>query len=274
MRWEHLTSFDFVKAVKDCDGVGIIPIGVIEPHASHLPLGTDMITAHWLACQSAQAEPVIVHPPYPYGTNIESAHLPGSIAIKREVIFALLENTCDEMARNGLNKIILLSGHGGNRHFLPFFVQTLPEKDKTYAVYYATLPFHPDAVNLLDTDETGHACEWETSVMRHIDDGLVRMDQLPPRSFTSLARIKAQQEAGVYTQVDWYSMYPFMYVGDATTATADKGRIFLEHDIQSLVGLIRAVKADTVTPGLIQQFIEEKQAPGTPAFWSGDGKTS
>ena len=43
MQWENLTSLDFEKAVTDCQGVGIISVGVIEAHASHLPLGTDAI---------------------------------------------------------------------------------------------------------------------------------------------------------------------------------------------------------------------------------------
>ncbi|MFQ5420508.1 MAG: creatininase family protein [Anaerolineae bacterium] len=47
MQWENLTSSDFAQAVQRCRGVGIIPIGVLEAHASHLPLGTDMFTAHF-----------------------------------------------------------------------------------------------------------------------------------------------------------------------------------------------------------------------------------
>ena len=69
MRWENLTSLDFDRAVTTCQGVGLIPIGVIEAHASHLPLGTDMFTAHHIACQAAETEPVIVFPQYPFSIN-------------------------------------------------------------------------------------------------------------------------------------------------------------------------------------------------------------
>lgn len=137
MQWKNLSSLDFAEAVATCQGVGIIPIGVIEAHASHLPLGTDMFAAHWTACRAAEQEPMIVFPQYPFSINHETAHLPGGLVIKRDLAFALLENICDEMYRNGLRKIVLLSGHGGNRHFLPLFVQTLPEKAKPYTVYYA-----------------------------------------------------------------------------------------------------------------------------------------
>ena len=130
MQWENLTSLDFEKAVHECQGIGILPVGVLEAHSSHLPLGMDMFACHWVACRATEIESAIVFHAYPYGINIESAHLPGSVTIQRDLVFALLENVCDEMARNGLTKIILLSGHGGNRYFLNLFVQTLPEKDK------------------------------------------------------------------------------------------------------------------------------------------------
>ncbi len=268
MQWENLTSLDFEKAAQDCQGVGILPVGVLEAHSSHLPLGMDMFACHWVACRATEHEPAIVFHAYPYGVNIESAHLPGAVVIRREVIFALLENVCDEMARNGLRKIILLSGHGGNRYFLPLFVQTLPEKDRNYTVYYANLPYFPGAEDLLESGEYGHACEAETSVMLHINADTVKMEQVPPQPFTSAQRNAAVAGAGGYSPVDWYAMYPHMYVGNASKATAEKGRIILDHEIEALVNLIRAVKADAITPGLVQEFIERKQNPRAPDFWT------
>jgi creatinine amidohydrolase len=187
--------------------------------------------------------------------------------INRELVFALLENICDEMARNGLTKIILLSGHGGNRYFLPLFVQTLPEKDKTYTVYYADLQHFPGAEELLDSDESGHACEAETSEMLHINAETVKMEQVPSQPFSSLKRNQPVAEAGGYSPVDWYAMYPHMYVGDARTSTAEKGEIMLQHEVAALIRLIRAVKADEVTPALMKEFLERKQNPQPPDFW-------
>ncbi len=268
MQWENLTSLDFEKAVQECQGVGIISIGVIEAHASHLPLGTDAIACHWMASRAAEREPAIVFPFYPYGVNIESAHLPGAVFIQQDVIFALLENICDEMARNGLNKIILHSGHGGNRYFLPLFVQMLPGKHKPYVVYYADLPYNPKAREILESGEYGHACEGETSMMLHIAPDLVKKDQVPPQPFTSLKRNQEMLDAGAYTQADWYAMYPHMYVGDARVATDEKGKVLVDFEIQALAELIRAVKADEVTPGLVAEFNARSQAPESPDFWT------
>lgn len=270
MQWENLTSLDFQHAVTQTQGTAIIPVGVLEPHASHLPLGTDMFVAHWVACRAAEQESTIVFPAYPYGINIESAHLPGSLVIHRELVFALLENICDEMARHGLNRIILLSGHGGNRFFLPLFVQTLPEKDKPYAAYYADLPYFPAAEEVIETEEIGHACEAETSLILHIRAEAVKMGQIPPQPFTNLQRNAALAQVGAYSPVDWYAMYPAMYVGDAHKATAEKGQVILAQQVSLLVDLIRAVKADTVTPELLQEFLARKQHPSAPPIWTSD----
>jgi creatinine amidohydrolase len=230
----------------------------------------DMFAAHWTACRAAEEEPVIVFPAYPYGINIESAHLPGALVIQRELVFALLENICDEMGRNVITKIILHNGHGGNRYFLPLFVQTLPEKNKPYVVYYADLPFMPGAREVLEGDEFGHACEAETSMMRYIDEDTVRMDQVPPEPFTNQRRNQPLSEVGAYSPVDWYAMYPHMYVGDSSVATAEKGEVMLKQEVASLVALVRAVKADTVTPALVKEFLARMQKPSAPGFWTGD----
>ena len=223
MQWENLTSLDFQNAVKVCKGVGIIPIGVIEAHGPHLPLGSDAFAAHYTACRASEQEECIVYPFYPYGINHESAHLPGAVVIKRDVVLALLENICDEMARQGLTKIILFSGHGGNRFMLPLFVQTLVEKDKPYVAYYASI--HTKKDDVLETIETGHACESETSTLLHIHESLVKMNQIPPQTFSSLKRNQPLIEVGAYSPMDWYAMYPHMYVGDASKATGEKGRL-------------------------------------------------
>lgn len=268
MQWENLTSLDFATAVTQCQGVGLIPIGVLESHAAHLPLGTDIFTAHFAACRAAAQEPIIVFPQYPYSINHETAHLPGGLVIKRELAFALLENICDEMYRNGLHKIILISGHGGNRNFLPLFVQTLPEKAKPYVVYYADLPVVPEDEQLIEHPENGHACEAETSLMRHINDSLVKMERVPTRPFTNLHRNQPVADAGGYTQVDWYAQYPHMYVGDAHKATPEKGEKLLNGRIQLLVQLIRAVKADETAPALVAEFNQRQARPTAPAFWT------
>lgn len=67
--------------------------------------------------------------------------------------------------------------------------------------------------------------------------------------------------------MDWYAMDPHMYVGDARQATAEKGKVLVEGAVDQLVALLRAVKADTVTPDLVREFVERKQKPTAPNLW-------
>lgn len=270
MQWENLTSLDFKEAVETCEGVGIVPVGVIEPHSAHLPLGMDMFAAHFRACRAAEREPAIVFPAYPYGINHESAHLPGSVVFRREVVFSIMENVCDEMARHGLTKIILLSGHGGNRYFLPLFVQTLMEKEKPYTAYFANPHGSREILDVLETDEYGHAGELETSMALYICGELVKMGQVPTQPFTSMARGQALQDVGAYSPTDWYAMYPAMYVGDASKATAEKGKVLVEAGIGALVELIAEVKADEVTASLQAEFQQLVSHPEIPEAWKRD----
>lgn len=261
MRWDHLTAPEFEKAVATCKGVGILPMGVLEAHSAHLPLGQDMLTAHATACSAAEQEPAIVLPPYPWGINHETSHLPGGMVLSVELVMRMMGEVCDEMARNGLKKIIIISGHGGNRHVIPLFVQTLTQKQRDYCVYFANVPYFTDrSEKMMTCKELGHACEGETSVALHLHAELVKMDALP-EPFTSLKRNEKLAEADVYGPADWYGQYPTMYVGDAIDSSAEKGKVMVDDVIAGLVKAILAVKNDDITPCLMEELYRGRNNP-------------
>lgn len=261
MRWEELTVPDFARAVETSGGVVVVPIGVLEPHASHLPLGQDMLTAHWTASEAAKEEPVIVFPPYPWGINHDAAHLPGAIVLKRDLVLALLDALCDELGRNGFTKILLLNGHGGNTDMLKLFVKTVVEKKPNYLVYYANIPHWPDYEQVATGPEQGHACEMETSTALHTFPHLVKMEALPPEPHPRLQRQQELMDAGAMSFYDWYGNYPTMYVGDAHPATAEKGRFVMEGHVADTVRLIRAIKAATISGELQEEFFRGWEQP-------------
>lgn len=264
MRWEHLTSPDFAKAVDACSGVGILPMGVLEPHGAHLPLGQDAFQAHAVACRAAEQESAIVLPAFPWSINHEAAHLSGALALSRDLVMSTLSELCEEMSRNGLKRIIIFSGHGGNRFIVDLFVQTFLEKPRDYIVYRAQVPFISDRVaKLMETDVLGHACEAETSLALFLHGDLVKMGDIPEPSRNG-GRNRPLADAGVYSPVDWYAMWPNMYVGDASKATPDKGRVLFEDLVAGLVKAIRAVKDDTTTPTLLNEFSRAQSDPKPP----------
>ena len=255
MRWEHLTGSTFEEAVERAGGVCIIPVGVIEYHGPHLPLGTDMLNCHALACAAAQREPAIVYPPYHFGVNVETKHYPGGIVIEDRLLFDLLENICAEVSRNGLKKIVLLNGHGGNRFFLPLFTQLALDKGRNYTLYCVE-PFGRDQelfAQVMETTEHGHACECETSVSLHLHPELVRMDLLGADTrWTSQDRLSHLER--VYTPADWFARYPEHGAGDPRPATAEKGRILFATLVDRLVEVLATIKKDQAAPAVYAEF--------------------
>ena len=133
--WDQLTSPDFREAVTRANGVCVIPIGVIEKHGPHLPLGTDVIRAHEMCERAAKQEYAIVFPDLYVGQIFEAKHQPGTVAYSMRLMLDFLDETCREIARNGLKKIILVNTHGGNNALLSYFLQVQLEAKRDYVTY-------------------------------------------------------------------------------------------------------------------------------------------
>ena len=109
MHWEELTGDQFPKAVADAQGVCLLPLSVIERHAHHLPLGTDMYIGRELCRRAALLEPAVVFPDFIFTQILEARHCAGTIAIEPDLILKLMDNVACEIARNGLKKIVIVN---------------------------------------------------------------------------------------------------------------------------------------------------------------------
>src|SRR5512135_1626009 len=77
VHYEELTAPDFAKAVVRSGGTCVVPLGILEKHGPHLPLGTDLIDCREISLRAAAAEFTIVFPPYFVGQIFEAEHQPG-----------------------------------------------------------------------------------------------------------------------------------------------------------------------------------------------------
>lgn len=262
MQWENLTTPKFAEAVQRSEGVCLLPLGVIEKHGDHLPLGTDLFIGREMALRAATLEPAVVFPPYFFTQIFEARHTPGTIAIASGVMYDLLQATCDEIARNGLKKIILVNAHGGNRHFLQHFIMLQLERPKDYVVYlprpdtWARDAAYEEAWARMrqSTIRDEHAGEGETSTMLAIAPDLVDLTPLPTDEGVSLDRLAHLHAAQVYTAIGWYADFPHHYSGRGEFGTAEKGEFILEDRARKLARLTRLVKEDTVAPALQAEF--------------------
>ncbi len=263
VQYEELTAVQFPQAVLRAEKTCIIPIGILEKHGPHLPLATDLYDSREIALRAAKKEYSVVFAPYYFGQIYEAKHQPGTIAYSPELVWKILQETCNELARNGFDKIILVNGHGGNNSFLHYFCQAQLAEPKNYAVYL----FEPqqdveDAAiikKLRKTTFGGHADESETAMMLSHRPDLVHMDLADKQSGADQQRLNALENS--YTAIWWYARFPNHYAGDAKPAAKELGEQILQIKTQQLQKMLRSVKADEKTLQLQNQFFQESQKP-------------
>jgi creatinine amidohydrolase len=263
VHYEELSSPDFARAVARSGGTCIVPLGILEKHGPHLPLGTDLIDCREISLRAAGVEYAVVFPPYFVGQIFEAKHQPGTIAYGSRMMLDFLQQTCDELARNGLKRIILVNGHGGNDAFLHYFCQSQLETRRDYVVYLYEPSFDQATEARLDkmrkTTVDGHAGEEETSVMLAHHPELVRLDRAKDESGADQKRQAGLKNA--YTGIWWYAGQPNHYRGDGSAGNAEFGRALLEAETQALVEMVRSVKKDTVTAELQKRFFDDAAKP-------------
>lgn len=263
VHYEELTAPDFIRAVAKSEGTCIIPLGILEKHGPHLPLGTDLLDCREVARRAAKQEYTIIYPAYYVGQILEAKHQPGTVAYSARLMLDFLQETCDELGRNGIKKIILLNGHGGNEHFLRFFCQSQLASRKDYAVYMfdpAGDESREEAINKLRrTTLDGHAGEMETStILAHRPD-LAHVDRAGQQSGEDQARLANLKHA--YTGIWWYASQPNHYRGDGSYGNRELGELALNSEAGLLVEMIRSVKEDTATLELQKQFFKDSETP-------------
>ncbi len=260
VHWEELTGPDFITAIHRSQGVCVLPFGIIEKHGPHLPLGTDLINARYVAEKAAQQEYAVVFPPYYFGQIAEARQQPGTVSYSGRLQLELLQETTDEMARNGCKKIVIVNGHGGNLSLLPYFAQLQMQIPHDYVVYVywwpgakgADRPYKGGTVDM-------HAGESETAHTLVTAPGLVHMDRAQSESGADQARVHLPE--GLYTGIWWYARFPNHYSGDGSLATKELGEYDIKAETNAVTEAIRAVKADSESMKLQQQFYEDAKHP-------------
>ncbi len=280
VRWEELVASDWAKALELSKRTCILPVGILEKHGAHLPIGTDIIAAHWRAREAAKREYAVVFPEYFYGQIYEAHYSEGTFSLPPDLINTLLQATLDEISANGFKKILLISGHGGNQHWLRYFVQTQLAKRRDYVVYMLD-PWNPrwgsdvgkpdpayqeEVRKLRKTPPEGdqHGGEGETSGMLVIRPDLVKLDRASSEDGSDQKRLAHLDN--LWTSTSWYARFPNHYAGQGAAGNVTLGKLTTEHSVDMLVKAIRTIKDDQVTPKIQEENYnrqEERTKTGT-----------
>ena len=203
-RWLYRTSGDFNELREAAEGLCVIPMGCVEKHGLHDPLGLDILKISHLAYEASKLETVCVFPDFIFGDVPGLTPPPGTVTLPLETQMLLLEQLCEQIARNGFHKILIVDGHGGNKAWLAAFLRNIKNKRCSYVLAVTRTPVGaPDSLaeillkkgpgsvpELTPEDEAivlkyyhekpedGHAGWRETSYMMGICPESVHLDRL------------------------------------------------------------------------------------------------
>ncbi|WP_101295453.1 creatininase family protein [Halegenticoccus soli] len=242
MRLSELTWTD----VADLDAdLALLPVGSTEQHGPHAPLGTDTLNAVAVAEAAAEAyeDEVVVAPAIPVAVAEEHRQFPGTLWVTPETFRSYVRETVASLADHGLERVVVVNGHGGNVDALREVTGTITRRDDAYAVSFTWFEAVGEHKTLM-----GHGGALETAMLRHAAPELVREDQIEE------ARAGASDGWG-----DWVSGVNLAHdsaeftdngvVGDPAEGDAALGAELLELAADALCALLAAVaERDTSRP--------------------------
>jgi creatinine amidohydrolase len=209
--------------------VAILPWGATEAHNYHLPYATDVIECNAVAAQSAKlawekGARVVVLPAVPFGVNTGQLDITLCLNMNPSTQAALLGDLVDALERQGILKLVILNGHGGND-----FRQMIRELQPRTRVFLCTLNWY----SCIDPgpwfEEPGdHAGELETSVMQHLVPELVLPLSEAGKGDQKRPSIAALREGWVWAPRPWSRVSADTGVGDPSASSAEKGARFLD----------------------------------------------
>lgn len=211
--------------------LAILSVGSIEQHGPHLSVITDWAIADAMGRGVAEKTGGFYIPALPISTNKEARGKRGSVGMNSDTFYRMIREICLDLKAQGFRKIAIIRAHGG------IFVMTSVVRELNAELNPDLMVANLDMLEvcwskfkpmgILDTDTELHAGEGETSLMLYLHPELVNMEKavdfVPkvPRSYLSYAGFLRHCPDGVW--------------GEATRATAEKGRRMLEFSIDETV---------------------------------------
>lgn len=225
--------------------VAVLPWGATEAHNYHLPYATDVAQCDYVAAEAARiaweaGARVVVLPTIPFGVNTGQLDVPFDLNMSPGTQAAVLGDVADVLARQGLRKLVVMNGHGGN-DFKPMIREIGARHPR---LFLCTLDWWRAAAGAAFFDEPGdHAGELETSAMLHIAPQWVL--PLSEAGDGKARRFKpaALREPWAWAERQWTQVTDDTGVGNPKAATAEKGARFLEAATQAIAHFLTELAA-------------------------------
>ena len=234
MNWQE---FDVRR--KEADTV-IIPTGAVEIYGPHLPMASDIIVAESLALIVAERTGALVAPSIPFGDSTMIMDFPGTITLRKSTLEAVVDDVCSCLIKYGFKNLLFITGHSGNVDTISMLAR---KYQKDHGVRCGQIDWWRFAAangnEIFDNKgymAHGHASECGTSVLLHLRPDLVDMSKA--------ARVEPSTDSfEVYTDVIRYLPFGLKTangtIGDATVATAAKGKALVEKAAERIAAYMK-----------------------------------
>ena len=142
------------------------PVGALEQHGNHLPIGTDCMQAEYFSKALAKHFNAALLPVQPIASSLEHGGWRGAFSLKPETLMAVVRDIAEEAERQNYKIMVIVSGHGGNFPLGPVTREWNRQNRKLKIIFIH--PYEYGRHLLRQTRMDLHAGESETSLMRYI----------------------------------------------------------------------------------------------------------
>jgi creatinine amidohydrolase len=252
MRYEELSVPKIERLDRD-KTIMVLPIGSVEQHGRHMPLGTDTILAHSVSMKAAeqfQGRVVVLPPPW-YGLSAHHMQFAGTVTLKASTLIAVVEDIVASLAAHRFRRILVVNGHGGNGGIIDVLASTLGHRfdGKARIACLTYFRLARDAIAALRSSRPGgmgHACEFETAMMQHVRGDLVDAAAAIatyPDTGSSFLTTDLLGSSAVHSYLDFSDLSQSGTFGDPSFASPEKGASFHAAVVKELVRFIEDFSA-------------------------------
>ncbi|MCK0175479.1 MULTISPECIES: creatininase family protein [Mycobacteriaceae] len=237
-RWCDLTRDEVAEAARS-GAVAVLPLGAIEQHGAHLPTGTDALLAGAAADAAVTRTRDIVLPAVVYGCSLgHTAHWPGTLSLSVATLTAVVTDIGRWVVTSGFQKLVVINSHATNGPSAQSALLTLRHEHPSLRTCFASLydiTAQAHAGYFSDADDP-HANAAETSMVLHLDPGLVSLDRAVDEEDRTLRRVLTYSMPDVTRSG---------VVGRPTSATTESGAALFAAIVDGIARLLEQVRAET-----------------------------
>jgi creatinine amidohydrolase len=240
-----MSWYEFRDAMSSNDLV-IIPVGSVEEHGQHNPLGADLIIARAAANAIGERVNAPVAPVMPIGNARNLMGFPGTASIDPELLRQVMVQVCEAYIMHGAKRFLFINGHGGNTAALKMVAADLYAKHGAIATQTEWWTILKQISEYPCNDHGGY---YETSMVMAVDENLVDMSKaktVPRKNLTSELIFKNGLEfrgVGVPVPVTLDKLTPVgNYGAEAEKANVEMGRKMFEVYVDYCAGLAEELR--------------------------------